>query len=483
MQDNNPQLMNSNEPYSPRPGDKIYRVPRMITQHIALSVKHPIRPVIGISLLSFVYGFAAMIAAGTVLLMLPVSSNSGSFTSLVDCLFTSTSAVCVTGLVVVDTLDHWNLFGQIVILLLIQLGGLGFMTSTTLLLIAAGRKIGLRGRMLAGESVGVSQIGGVIRLTRNILWFTLIAEASGALLFFIRFSSQYAWPLSLWKSIFQAVSAFNNAGFDLFGGFRSLTSYHGDYLVLLTTAALIILGGISFVVLYNVYRAGGLHHSSVDTKLVLLITLLLLAAGTLLVLATEYHNPLTLGSLPLPLKVLNAFFQSVTARTAGFNTIDTGALTLYALFFITLLMYIGGASGSTSGGIKVNTFGLIIATIWNTIRGREHPGAFGREFQLEQIFRAMTLLVLSLGLIAVVFFALSITDHFSSLKTLFETVSAFGTVGLTTGITPSLSIGGKLIIIATMFIGRLGPLTLAMSLSRAQQKSLFRYPKDSVRIG
>jgi trk system potassium uptake protein len=483
MLDNTPHSRNSNEPYRPRPGDRIYRVPRMVTQHIGLSKMRSIRPVAGISLLSFVYGFAAMIAVGTVLLMLPVASNSGHFTPFVDCLFTSTSAVCVTGLVVVDTLDHWNLFGQFIILLLIQLGGLGFMTSTTLLLIATGRKIGLRGRMLAGESVGLSQIGGVVRLTRNILWFTLIAEAAGTLVFFLRFSSQYSWPLSLWKSVFQAVSAFNNAGFDLFGGFLSLTSYRGDYLVLLTTAGLIILGGISFIVMYNIFQARGLHHSSVDTKLVLLVTLILLTVGSVLVLVTEYNNPQTLGSLPLPLKVLNAFFQSVTARTAGFNSIDTGSLTIFALFFVIILMFIGGASGSTAGGIKVNTFGLIISTIWNTLRGKEHPGAFGREFQLEQIFRAMTLLVISLGLIAVVFFALTITEHFSSFRILFETVSAFGTVGLTTGITPLLSLAGKLIIVMTMFIGRLGPLTLIMALSRGQQKSLFRYPKDSVRIG
>jgi trk system potassium uptake protein TrkH len=390
---------------------------------------------------------------------------------------------CVTGLVVVDTLDHWNLFGQIVIVIMMQLGGLGFMISTSLLMIASRRKIGLRERILVGESVGVSRIGGVIRLARNILWFTLIAEFIGALLFYIRFSVENQWPLSLWKSIFQSISAFNNAGFDLFGGFRSLSAYSGDYLVLLTTAGLIILGGISFVVIHNVFRARGLHHSSVDTKLVLLITLILLVAGTLVVLVTEYSNPQTLGNMPLPIKILNSFFQSVTSRTAGFNVLNIGAFAVYTLFFTMILMFIGGASGSTAGGIKVNTLGLIIATIWATIKGREHPGAFGREFPLEQIFRGMTLLVLSLGLITLAFLILSITENFPSINILFETISAFGTVGLTTGITPDLTISGKIIIIIMMFIGRLGPLTLVLALARNKQISKFRYPKETVRIG
>jgi trk system potassium uptake protein len=469
--------------YQPRAGDKIYHVPRVATNRFTLPRMRSPRKFIGFSLLSFVYGFAAMIAVGTILLVLPVSSRSGQFTPFITCLFTSTSAVCVTGLVVVDTLDHWSLFGQAVILLLIQFGGLGFMTSTTVFLMAIRRKIGLRGRLLAGGSVGLSQIGGVVRLTRNILYFTLIAEAAGAIIFFTRFAYQNEWPFSLWKSVFQAVSAFNNAGFDLFGGFRSLTGYYNDYLVLLTTAALVILGGISFVVVNNIFRARGLHHTSVDTKLVLLITLILLAAGTAVVLITEYYNPQTLGNLPLPLKILNSFFQSVTARTSGFNTLHTGSLTIFALLFIMLLMFIGGSSGSTAGGIKVNTIGLIFITIWNTVRGRDRPEAFGRELPLEQIFRGITLLVLALGLLFVVFYVLSITENFPSIDILFETVSAFGTVGLSTGITPDLSLAGKAIIIVMMFIGRLGPLTLTLALARPRKIDPFRYPKDSVRIG
>jgi trk system potassium uptake protein len=483
MQDNTQNTQNPDQPYRPRPGNRMYRVPKIRTQRFTLPKIRPVKRSPGISLLSFVYGFATMIAIGTLLLMMPFCSNSHQFTSFIDCLFTSTSAVCVTGLVVVDTLDHWSVIGQIVIGVLIQSGGLGFMISTTLLLMATGRKIGLRERILLKESVGLDRIGGVIRLARNIMLFTLIVEVLGALVFFIRFWSEYEWPTAVWKSIFQSVSAFNNAGFDLFGGFRSLSGYSGDYLVLLSTAVLIILGGISFVVINNIYRARGLHHSSIDTKLVLLITAILLASGTLVVLATEYSNPQTLGSMPLSLKILNSFFQSVTSRTAGFNVLNIGSFSVYTLFFIMILMFIGGAAGSTAGGIKVNTLGLIVATIWGTIKGREHPGAYGREFPIEQIFRGMTLLVLSLGIIVLVFFILSITEGFHSINILFETVSAFGTVGLTTGITPELSLTGKGVIIVLMFVGRLGPLTLIMSLASKRQVSKYRYPVDSVRIG
>jgi trk system potassium uptake protein len=289
--------------------------------------------------------------------------------------------------------------------------------------------------------------------------------------------------MAIWKSIFHSIAAFNNAGFDLFGGFRSLSGYSSDYLFILTTSVLIILGGISFVVVNNLFKSRGLHHSSVDTKLVLLISIILLAAGTLIVLGTEYNNVQTLGNMPLPEKILNAFFLSVTSRSAGFSTIAMGAFTVYTIFFTMILMYIGGAAGSTAGGIKVNTIGLIVATIWGTIRGKEHPGAFGREFHLEQIYRALTLLVLSLVLIAIAFFILSITESFHSIDILFESVSAYGIVGLSTGITPQLSPAGKAIIIVLMFVGRLGPLAMIMALARNKRASKYRFPEDSVRIG
>jgi trk system potassium uptake protein TrkH len=471
------------EEYRPRPGNRIYRVPRMVPRRITIRKVRPPKPVIGVPVLFLVYGFAGLIIAGTLLLMLPASSNSGQVTPFIDCLFTATSAVCVTGLAVVDTLDHWSFPGQFIILVLIQIGGLGFMTSATILLIAAGRRIGLRGRILVGESFGLTRIGGVVRLARNILFFTLITEMIGAIVFYFRFSNLYDYPLSIWRSIFHSICSFNNAGFEIFSGPGSLMQFNSDYLVMFTTAILIILGGISFVVINDIFRSRGLHHTTVDTKLVLLITLILLVLGTLVIFSTEYNNPQTIGNLPFPVQLANAFFASVTARSAGFSVFNPANMATYTLFFTMLLMFIGGASGSTAGGIKVNTLGIILITVWNNIRGKERPEVFNRELPLEQIFRGFTIFISFLAIIIFTFFILSILETFDPVFVLFETVSAIGIVGLSTGITPELSIAGKVLIAILMFIGRLGPLILTMTLSGAQRTSKYRYPKDSVRIG
>jgi trk system potassium uptake protein TrkH len=333
--------------------------------------------------------------------------------------------------------------------------------------------------------VGLEKFGGMVKLVRRVAVFTVIVEAIGAAIFYIRFSMDNPAGTAGWKAVFQAVSAFNNCGFDIVGkSFRSLADYQTDTTVILTTAALIILGGISFVVVADVVRVRRFGRFSLDTKIVLVTTLGLLALGTLVILFTEYGNSDTLGPLSLPYKILNAFFHSVTPRTAGFASINVGGMAVYTLFFTILLMFVGGAAGSTAGGIKVNTFGMLIAAIWSTLRGKEHAGAFGREFFSQQINRALALVMLSIGLIGVVVFVLTITDDgFGFLNLLFETVSAFGTVGLSTGITPELSIAGRLIITAMMFIGRLGPLILVLSLAQRQQPSTFRYPQDEVRIG
>ncbi len=471
------------KPVERKPGDRIFRVARVSPWRIPLpmipSPKHA-----GLSPLILVYGFAGVIILGTILLMLPVASKTGQFTSPVDTLFTAASAVCVTGLAVVDTGTYWSGFGQGVILVLIQIGGLGFMASATLLLLLLGRRIGLRERWLIGQSFGIEKLGGMVKLVRRILLFTLIVEVIGALIFYFRFSVENPTGTAAWRAIFQSVSAFNNCGLDLFGNFRSMLGYQTDTTVILTTAALIILGGISFVVVADVGRMRRFGRLSVDSKIVLVTTLGLLVLGTVAILLTEYGNADTLGPLSFPYKILNAFFQSVTPRTAGFSTINIGSMATYSQFFTILLMFVGGAAGSTAGGIKVNTFGMLVATIWSTIRGKEHAGAFGREFANQQIHRALALVMLSLTLIFVVVFVLTITDKgFGFLRLLFETVSAFGTVGLSTGITPHLSVAGRLIITAVMFIGRLGPLLLVLALTQRQQPSEYRYPQDEVRIG
>ena len=312
--------------------------------------------------------------------------------------------------------------------------------------------------------------------------FTISVEVVGAAVFYVRLSMENSGGMTLWRSVFHSISAFNNAGFDVFGGFNSLSGY-ADPLMLLSTAILIILGGISFLVLADLFRTRKLGQLSLDSKLVLSSTALLLAFGTLIILITEFADPDTLGALSLPQKVLNAFFQSVTARTAGFSTINMANLANYALFFTMVLMYIGGAAGSTAGGIKVNTFGMLTATMWSTLRGRERPGVFGRAFNPQQIYRALVVVMLSIGMLAIVVLLLTVTEGFRFLDLLFEATSAFGTVGLTTGITPQLSMAGRLIITATMFIGRLGPLTLGLSLIQRQKPTSYRYPTENIRIG
>jgi trk system potassium uptake protein TrkH len=468
-----------------RPGDRILRVARVRPWLVLLpAIPRPRHA--GLSPLVIVYGFAGVIILGTILLVLPVSSKSGQLTfpdTFITALFTAASAVCVTGLTVVDTGTHWSGVGQGVILFLIQVGGLGFMTSATLLLLLLGRRLGLRERWLISQSFGTERLGGMVKLVRSILLFTFIIEAIGAAVFYIRFSVENPTGTAAWRAVFHAVSAFNNCGLDLFGNFRSLLNYQTDTTVILTTAALIILGGISFMVVADVINVRRFGRLLLDSKIVLVTTLGLLVLGTVVILITEYSNAATLGPLSVPYKLLNAFFHSVTPRTAGFASINMGSMAAYSQFFTILLMFVGGAAGSTAGGIKVNTFGMLVATIWSTIRGNEHARAFGREFANQQIHRALALVMLALTLIFIVVLVLTVTEKFGFLNLLFETVSAFGTVGLSTGITPDLSVAGKLIITAVMFIGRLGPLILVLSLTQRQKPSEYRYPQDEVRIG
>jgi len=462
--------------------NKKYPATRRRPWHILLpSIDKP-RTVISAPLV-IVYGFLALIILGTILLVLPISSKSGQATAVVDALFTATSAVCVTGLIVVDTGSYWSSFGQGVILALIQIGGFGFMSSATLLLLIFRQRIGLQEKVLISESMGLTQLGGLVSIIKKMAVFTLLAEVTGAIIFYIRFSVDNSSGTAIWKSIFHSVSAFNNAGFDIFGNFRSLMDYQGDALVILVTAILIILGGISFFVVSDVIKARSFNKLTLDSKLVLTATALLLTLGTLIILNAEFSVPDTMGPLSVTQKLVNAFFQSVTARTAGFSTISMASVTDYSLFFIMILMFIGGAAGSTAGGIKVNTFAMLSTTIWSIIRGKVQPGAFGREFSTQQILRALTVIMLAILLVVIVVFLLTVTEEFRFINLLFEAVSAFGTVGLSTGITPLLSTGGRLIITATMFAGRLGPLTLILALIQGQKPAGYRHPEEIVRIG
>jgi trk system potassium uptake protein TrkH len=385
--------------------------------------------------------------------------------------------------VVVDTGTFWTPFGQAVILLLIQIGGFGFMTSATLLLLLLGRKIGLRERMLIGESIGLRRIGGLVGLIKKMAIFTIVVEVIGAALFYIRLSPGLPVGSAVWRSVFHSVSAFNNAGFDIFGNFQSMTSYSGDVLMVLVTAALILLGGISFIVLRDVYVVKRFKKLALDSKIVIVTSVSLLALGIIVLLITESFNNATLGNVPVAQRILDAFFQSVTPRTAGFTTITIGDMADHALFFTMMLMFIGGASGSTAGGIKVNTFGVLISTLFSSLKWREQVGSFGRAFPARLVYRALAIVMLAIGYMAMAVLILDMIEDFAFIDILFETVSAFSTVGLSTGITPQLSTAGRLIITVTMCVGRLGPLTLALSLVQRNQIPKYRYPDESVRIG
>ncbi len=459
----------------------VFRMPRVRALRLLLSIPRPNNPFSSTLLLA--YGFAALIILGTLLLILPVSSTSGHFTSPVDALFTATSAVCVAGLVVVDSGTYWSTFGQAVLLGLIQIGGLGFIAGATLLLLAIGGRFGLKERLVITDSMGLDQLSGILGVVAKVTIFSLIMEAIGAVIFYFHWLSIGDPTTSLWTAVFHAVSAFNNSGMDIFGNFRSLSIYQGDAVVLLITALLIIFGGIGYFVFADLVRNRSFVKLSLDSKIVLVATFSLLVLGTLFYLVAEFSGSATLGLLPFPQKMLGAFFQSVTTRTAGFATFSAGGLSQISLFFTIFLMCIGGAAGSTAGGVKVNTLGVLAITVLSLIRGKDNIEAFGRQLTKQTVYRALTLLLLYLGIASIIVVALSITEVFPIDNILFETFSALGTVGLTTGITPDLSMSGRFIIIAAMFIGRLGPLSLMVFLNQRRPSADLEYPHETMRLG
>ena len=473
--------MHMEEQSKSRANGLVFRMPGVRALRVPLAIPKPNNPLS--STLLLVYGFASLIMLGTILLVLPVSSRSGQFTSPVDALFTATSAVCVTGLVVVDTGTYWGTFGQAVLLVLFQIGGLGFITGATLLLLAIGGRFGLREKLVITESMGLDQLGGVIGVVGRVALFSLIVESIGAAIFYFRWVSNGDTGTSVWTAVFHAASAFNNCGMDILGNFRSLSGYQGEAVILLTTALLIILGSTGYIVVADFVRNRSFIKLSLDSKIVLVATLSLLMLGTLFYLAAEFANPATLGPLPFPQKILVAFFQSVTPRTAGFTAIDIGGLKQNSLFFTMFLMCIGGAAGSAAGGVKVNTIGVLVMTALSLVRGRDNVEAFGRQLTRQAVYRAITLFLFYLGVVSFVALTLSLTEKFPLDSILFETFSALGTVGLTTGITPSLSIAGRFIIIAAMFVGRLGPLTFMAFLVRHWQPADMGYPHETIRLG
>ncbi|MDQ6599221.1 Trk family potassium uptake protein [Bacillus salipaludis] len=431
-----------------------------------------------------VLGFALIILIGALLLTMPISTTNGQGLSFLNALFTATSATCVTGLVVVDTGTTFTIFGQLVILSMIQIGGLGFMTFATLFAFLIGKRISLKERILLQESLNNLSMEGIVRLARRILIFTAVIELAGAILLTLRFSLDMPLGKAIYFGIFHSISNFNNAGFDLMGEFHSLTSYVDDPIVVLTICSLITLGGIGFIVMNEIYEFRVSKRLSLHTKVVLMTSLFLLVVGTIGVFSFEYANPKTLKPLSFLGKFLGALFQSVTARTAGANTISIGDMTHPSLFLIIILMFIGASPGSTGGGIKTTTFTTLIGAVWSQIRGKEDVIFYRQRIVYETIYKAITVAFSGLFLVVVITMLLTITETGKDfLMILFEATSAFATVGLSMGLTPELSHVGKGLIIFTMFAGRVGPLTIAFAVTMRRNPDAFRYPKGKIMIG
>ncbi|WP_079909710.1 TrkH family potassium uptake protein [Paenibacillus sp. 32352] len=434
-----------------------------------------------------VIGFALIILAGAMLLSLPVASATGKPLRFLDALFTATSATCVTGLVVVDTGTFFSKFGQIVIILLIQVGGLGFMTMATLFAFALKKRISLKERLILQEAMNQGSMEGIVRLIRRVIRYSLTIELAAAVIFSIRWSLELGPAKGIYFGFWHAISFFNNAGFDLFGSvygpFTSLTSYVNDPVVNIVSMGLIILGGLGFVVMSDVMDYRNHRRLSLHSKVVLSATSLLILIGALVIFIFEFTNAKTLGSLTWGGKIWAAFFQSVTPRTAGANTVDLGSLRQATQFFMIILMFIGASPGSTGGGIKTTTFTTLIGAMIAMVRGKEDIVLFHYRLGKDRILKAITLTMIALFMVIFVAMILSTTENHPFLMILFEVTSAFGTVGLTMGMTTDLTDVGKILICLMMFAGRLGPLTLAYALGPKTEKELYRYPEGKITIG
>jgi len=428
--------------------------------------------------LIIVLSFLIVIFLGAILLALPISSTSGKGTNFLDAYFTSNSATCVTGLVTLDTGTHFSLFGLIVIMVLMQVGGLGYMTFSTFLVLVFRKKMFISEKLMVMEALNIYSMKDVATILRKIFTIVFVLEGMGALILFLRFLPEKGWSEALLYGVFHAISAFNNAGFALPANFANLMPYVTDPIVNLTITTLIIFGGIGFLVIADVLQ---FKRWSLHSKLAIATTLFLIIGGTIVYMALEYNN--TLSAFNLPQKIMASYFQAVTPRTAGFNTLDITKLLPASAIFIMLLMFVGASPGGTGGGIKTTTFALVATTIWATLRNYRDTMVFNRRIPAETIRRAFTIFILALAVVAIPTFLLTESEKFGLTQVAFEVFSAFGTVGLSMGITPYLSSFGKIVIIITMFVGRVGPLTLLLALTLAQKERRIEPPKEGVSIG
>lgn len=415
-------------------------------------------------------GFALVIFLGALLLCLPISVRDGVTVTFVDALFTSTSAVCVTGLIAIDTADHFTPLGQGIVAALIQIGGLGVTSVGVGLILAAGKRVSIKGRILVREAMNIDSSKGMVKLVKSVLFVTLCFEMVGAALSFCVFIQDYPFLHALGISMFHSIAAFNNSGFDVLGGLRNLIPYQHDVLLNLTTSGLILFGGIGFFVILDIWKCRSFKKLSLHSKIVISTSLVLVAVGTILLKMTEN------------ISWLGAFFHSVSARTAGFSTYPIGGFTDAGLFVLCVLMFIGASPGSTGGGIKTSTFFTLLQSARSAF-SKNFVGAFKRSIPKESVAKAYMITTLSLAVVCVgTYFMCVLEPEYSLMQLLFEVISAFGTVGLSTGITPQLGTAGKLVIIVIMFIGRLGAFTL-LSMWIERPKKTVRFTEETVTIG
>ena len=436
--------------------------------------------------LILLYGFISLILLGGILLSFPIASVADGGTPFVNAFFTSTSAVTVTGLTVVSTAEHWSIFGQVIIFILMLVGGLGFMSFATFILVMIGQRISLQESMLISDTISSNRIGGMVSLLRNIVVVVMSIYLIGMIFIFWRIGDMFPVTEALWQSIFLSVSSFNNAGFTILPDSRSIEGLKDFKIIFPMISFLIILGSIGWVTLVDVYRKRRFSRFSLDTKLVLTTTIFLFLIGLVVFFVGEYSNGDTIKYKTISEKLGYSVIHSITGRTAGFTSVNFADTSDLTKLFFTMLMFIGGAAGSTTGGIKVVTFAVIVAAVVSSIKNRTQTEAFGREIPAFQVHRALTVTMLSGGLIFFGAMLLTITERdleVAFLDMFFDIVSAFATTGLSTGVAPLLSAWGKIMFIIVMVLGRLGPLALALALTPQEEVSAYRFAQERVRIG
>jgi len=475
-----------NKKWEPNKGDRVIRHPReeeLQTVRISSATRRS-QPKLFASPLMLMYIFLVLIIIGTILLLMPFSTTSGDFTPFTDALFTATSASTVTGLTTLTTATHWSATGQAIIMMLMFVGGLGIMTLTGFLLILFGYRVSLPQQVLMRDSFQINQLGGLAKITLLMVGFAILVQSIGFFAFLIRLASIYPFGEAIWQSLFHSISAFNNAGFTIFPNSESLSYFKNDYIILLIFGTLIFVGSIGYWTILDVGTRLSFYKLNLNTKLVLITTISLIFVGTLFFFISENTNSETIKNLPLIQKIYISVFESISGRTSGFSTVDFSQTKQHTNFFMSSLMLIGGSAGSVAGGIKVNTLAIIVISVLSTIRCKSYATAFGRQIPASQIKISISIGILAISCAFITSILLSITENEQPfINVWFETASALGTVGLTSGLSEQATTLGKLILTTLMFIGRIAPMTLALIVAQNLQKPSYKFAEEELILG